>query len=501
MFDAARIEKEMRGLDDQEWDDRVSQHQSFATFHGLDLMLTYLEAQLGTADEDILTVNIGQMVYEFGAKHSDRTERLAQERKMREQAEEIVFPVEKVPPDWETRNTTDHFFKAFLETVGTDYTRDEYIETHKSYFSEGEDKLETLLARAPNYHEVPFVLGGASSSGSHRPVQTEQGCNVNAIVAAFLRSVYCMLLVPCAHNLKKTIMTWVRSRVTLQRLLRLLNSLEDMTEYHVAAKFLRILNISHKCGARDLEQLREILPAEVPQSRLDVLFLLQDYLTKLMAMLVPRCRNYARTGVKLNEQQEVLSLELLMSFHLITNLLPMFSYARYYIIHLQCLNLIFYQFFRPTVDNFIEFCLYDLRLDHSQSFARISKEFAFSGNRRVPALDFGMEILARCMQFSPSLKYDILEKFSKSPEVMRLPYLKQLLHLYQMCLYSSSVEILLNWGEQRLALQPPAKERVLHLLEVQFPAKTSAYYRPQTATDQLLLCVTSKRVLLLQKGI
>ncbi|CAD7945290.1 unnamed protein product [Amoebophrya sp. A120] len=504
MFDQGMIEKEMRMLDDQEWEDRVSQHQSFATFHGLDVMLTYLETQLGTADEDILSVPLGKLVNDFGSKLATETEELATQRKQKETAEEIHFEVEYPDPDdANCKNTTDHFLQAFLETVSTDFSRDEYLVTHQTYFSEGQDRLETLLTRSPVYNDVPYVLGGANGSGTYRPVLTaDQGLNTNAIVSAFLRSAYVLLTVPCAHNLKKTVMTWVRNKVTLQRLLRLVNSLSDCTEFHVASKFLRILNLSHKCGARDLEQLREVLPAEVPKSRLDVLFLWQDYLNNLMAMLVPRCKNYARTHVKLNDQQEVLSLEILLSLHLISHLLPMFSYAKYYLVHLQCLNLVFYQFFRPAIDNFIEFCLYDLRLDSlSSTQARISKDFAYSGNRRVALLDFGMEILAKCMQHSSSLKYDILEKFNKSSEVMRLPYLKQLLHLYQMSLYQSSVEILLNYGDVKLALQAPAKERVLHLLEVRFPSTKSKYHKTTALNkrEHLLLCVSTKRILLLQK--
>ncbi|CAD7967592.1 unnamed protein product [Amoebophrya sp. A25] len=308
-------------------------------------------------------------------------------------------------------------------------------------------------------------------------------------------------------------MKWVQGKVTLQRLLKLVNGLPDMTEFHCAAKLLRVLNMSHKIGSKDLELIRQLLPAKDPTNRLDVLFLWQLYLTKLLAMLVPRCRKYEKLQVKLNEEQEILALELLLSFHQIASALPQFSYARYHLVHLQCLNLVFYQFFSPAMEDFVEYCLYDLRLDSlSASGGRISNEFAVSGNRRVAVLDFALELLAQVMMFSPSLKYDILERFNHAPDVARLPYLQQLLHLAQMDLYTASIEILLNYQQETIQLHPTTKERVLHLLEVSYPNVDSPYHKmaptkdhhergpPETACkSHLLLCVSTKRILLFQK--
>ncbi|CAD7967590.1 unnamed protein product, partial [Amoebophrya sp. A25] len=51
MFQPEGIYDLMRRLDDQEWEDRVAQHQAFATFHGLDIMLSYLEGELAGKGE------------------------------------------------------------------------------------------------------------------------------------------------------------------------------------------------------------------------------------------------------------------------------------------------------------------------------------------------------------------------------------------------------------------------------------------------------------------
>jgi hypothetical protein len=55
------------------------------------------------------------------------------------------------------------------------------------------------------------------------------------------------------------------------------------------------------------------------------------------------------------------------------------------------------------------------------------------------------------MQFSPKTKYEILEKFNNESTRVRVSFLRELMHTYQMGLYQTSVENLLNFEDQDVA--------------------------------------------------
>ena len=86
-----------------------------------------------------------------------------------------------------------------------------------------------------------------------------------------------------------------------------------------------------------------------------------------------------------------------------------------------------------------------------------------------------INFLGSCILFTTS-SFESNFRFNRSADVVRLPYLQQLLHLAQMDLYSASVEILLNYQDDAMQLQHVTKERVLHLCEVSYPHKDSPYY-------------------------
>ena len=74
-----------------------------------------------------------------------------------------------------------------------------------------------------------------------------------------------------------------------------------------------------------------------------------------------------------------------------------------------------------------------------------------------------------------------------------------MLHGFQMELYQTSAEIFLNYKDADIELQVHLDERVLHLVEVDFPQKGSAHAGKPLGT--YLLCITTKRILLLEKDI
>ena len=100
-----------------------------------------------------------------------------------------------------------------------------------------------------------------------------------------------MLTFPCAYNLKKEVRHWMISKVTLQRMTKLVTALDNQIDYHVGSKLLRLLCISHRLDPRDTVTMKyeQATASETEYAfstgRLDVLFSWSNYLHLMLSML------------------------------------------------------------------------------------------------------------------------------------------------------------------------------------------------------------------------
>ena len=64
---------------------------------------------------------------------------------------------------------------------------------------------------------------------------------LSAAVSCFLRMLYALLTVPCSQQLKEQTAHWLRLRVTMQRMIRVLGALPSLLDYCLAQKFLHVV--------------------------------------------------------------------------------------------------------------------------------------------------------------------------------------------------------------------------------------------------------------------
>jgi len=446
MFNLNDVHMRLRLLDEPEWEDRVMQHQAFASFNGLEIVLQFLERLEGDT-----------------VPESEYTE-------IAHTCEELYHKVEDLAAEAQKKEK-ESFDKAEPKEVV--FTIDEEEEC---------PSLQKLLTETMSQFHTDHERGSMAVPECMRPTSLifeDEKMNPSYIVAAFLRCAWALLVVPCAEKLRRDAITWLKQPVTQPRLQKLVLKLPNLVDANVLSKFLAVMRL-----VLDLDPLCERKKSDTN----DIL---------IHSRLLGNCLTWTRPLYSVDQvigmisEQQILCREIACGYHAVTRVCPRLPFDGVPTsphIQAEVVHAMYRAVFpQDTILLFLQLLVYDLQLGMKNT--SVNARFLEHQRERMGLRECAVVSMAHTMLFCPSMKYAMLELLQKCgafwpKRVIRISFLAELLRALDHLLYTKAVE------EDILRSEDP-DAKVHYLARVTMPHMGKH--------EGILLALTNREIIILER--
>eukprot|EP00931_Biecheleriopsis_adriatica_P073141 TRINITY_DN47486_c0_g1_i1.p1 TRINITY_DN47486_c0_g1~~TRINITY_DN47486_c0_g1_i1.p1 ORF type:complete len:1808 (+),score=359.26 TRINITY_DN47486_c0_g1_i1:717-5426(+) len=384
MWDVEAVERGHRLLDNQEWQNRISQAQGFLGAHG---PLRILEFLLDTNAKEREEYYMDQF-----KKASEKPEQLLNE------AENMIVEgaSKEQQPD-----------EAEMVDIEAD-------EGHIYAVTAGRDALMMSLQRSEedldDDHSALFALRPDSLTWDEDIFVDVKKGEVNPVypVAAFLR--VCNALLTCPPRggarrsaIRRTMQSTLRHPASIAKMLALVNGLPSLA-CNIAAKFLRLMTLTLTISAED---------EEIGFPKLEHYSVVMLYVQRLAESVLYLLKLTKDQRLALKE--EVLSVEIARFMSALVNAVPwLASWTDQVATQRFCVEQCLDWLIPPvTIRVLVAMVLYDLQVDGGGGGGRnIHGEFVKEAYNRTGMKEVALTTLSKILVRCTKYRYDVLEVFS-----------------------------------------------------------------------------------------
>eukprot|EP00746_Dinoflagellata_sp_MGD_P068904 gnl/MRDRNA2_/MRDRNA2_28286_c0_seq1.p1 gnl/MRDRNA2_/MRDRNA2_28286_c0~~gnl/MRDRNA2_/MRDRNA2_28286_c0_seq1.p1 ORF type:complete len:1337 (+),score=272.29 gnl/MRDRNA2_/MRDRNA2_28286_c0_seq1:487-4011(+) len=461
MWDDIKMKKYLKYLDDDEWDDRSFQQQSFTSFGGFDRLLIFLD---GVFDVDLRVQT---------ARHQDAEQSaLKFQYEMEGMSSKIVEEMESVD---QAAKDKDEPHEIKIDELDDNPAAQASAGASEKDLKEVSRKMlmgaMQALHRVPPESSVALFLEENPDFEIHEDFfEDEESGRVRPafIVAAMLRSAYVLLTRNVSEGIRTDITDYLKNADTVRKLLTLIPA-TGFLNCHVTAKLLRVMT----------KVLT--LPPNVTSESIRTLLLFGMLSNFIKQLCIPALQVLKQTERPLNVHEQVLCAEIARCVEVIGRNIPyiVFSAERQEpqkLCVMRCLE----RFIPNIVISAItQMVLYDLEANSGSSEGEvISVEFARGSIARKGLQETCSRVIAQHLQHCPPMKYAVLEAFTQAvvfgKQAIRPSYMYDLLCLLNQGQLTGGVDELLKEKHRQ---DPDNPERVLHLFEVEICTTATTMFR------------------------
>jgi hypothetical protein len=422
MWDDDRIDKTMQYMDDLEWDDRITQHQAFASFQGLERMLQFLwgvfslrqirEISQAQAEE---TMNTQAFIQNL----TNEAETLHHELVAQETAKKANETVDTM--------AMEDIFEAKDDRLSGDKaaSRAKLMGALQEVYPLPKRKDMALFLRSIEEFEFDDSFFIDESKGI---------INIAYHIAIVLRCANAMLVHNVAEAVKLEIIEFLEDTEIIRKFLALLR-IVPVLSCNVAAKFLRVM--SHVL----------VLPPKnthEPASRLLLYDMMSVYVESMCQPALQRLKQ--TRDMAISTQEQTLFTEMTRLINVIVNNVPYITFSRREECQTLCIEASLNRLVTDKVlITFVQMSLYDLQVDTGTMHGDfVSDRYVLNSMERQGMREMCGATLALQLFRCPKNKYAVLEQFGHAlifgQKPIRKSFMEHILDLATQGRYLMSLE-------------------------------------------------------------
>jgi len=506
MWNDRKMKTQMMYADDVEYADRTHQQQSFVSFHGITRLLKFLEDHKSAIKKE--------------SPHDDDTFK--------------VRPADFVDGEDQVK-AASHFFKQVQrdaqaevvrveQAIKKEFNRDQEVEIKL------DDEEEEVLENYESLLRDKYMQAGWQTSDTqkaigfcipprprqvelretyHIPGTEDEICIVYPL-AALLRAIYALLLVPSVERLRLETIQLLREVDVQTRLIALMHSHGSLVDCNIGAKYLRVMSWALRM-ANDQTVMR--LDKHTTEDHQYASDWPEDYQYCLgvavnasfaahcLKLLTPMLANMGR-GYLLTKQQQALCVEAVRMLAVVSHGTRFIKVTKVPGIQDKCLETLLSHFIDMGCVQSIMLCLlYDMQVTSGSNHgAFINAKYHRSSMERQGLRELCCDTLVNIIHLCPRMRYSIYEMFY-THEVhgrvqLRVSFLNELISRVEQSKYVVAMDALLK---ERF-VEPG--ERILRCAEVDLPLERQGTLFSSFSTPSLepqMMVITSKRFLIMER--